>query len=337
MPDNPSPFSGTGGSVLCSCALLVILACVFLCGCAGTAPGRVPVVTAAPEGFQMKMAGPHFSVFYIPGKEADTKAVLAILEKEGVPLYQKHLGIEPFKIPVYLAFEPEEYLTSSGYPFERGAVSPGSVSVNGGNIYAYMPARSNPVCRLPGPFLPEGPWYAVSALCRPYEGSRSCINGRGVVWAGASASVVQYLGPEDVRYLPYFLREGMARYVEYRYIAGPAFNPENQINGVIGLFPNATDGLPALMGADMMERRCSWPTGDWQLSTICREEAAYAVGYINEGYGQDMFASFLPELKKTHDWRAALSNVTGRDADELWRGMVRGRSGLSGSGMIIGV
>jgi hypothetical protein len=72
-----------------------------------------------------------------------------------------------------------------------------------------------------------------------------------------------------------------------------------------------------------MERRCTGSSGGGDLYAMCREESAFAAGYLERVYGRDTLPSFLVELIKTGDWRAALRNVTGDDPKEIWDGMVQ--------------
>ncbi len=319
-----------GRSLLFYVTLFLIPALVLLCGCTGQNTIYIPVEPAAPGGYMVNATAPHCTVFYIIGREEQAGAVIALMEREAVPLYQRYLGIEPSGIPVYLAYEPEDYVARSGYPFDPASVSPGAVSSYNGIVYAYMPAPST-LCSLPPLFLRFGePWHVVSTLKQPYGyWGKECtiyergVNDPGIVWAGAWEAVSRYLGPDDIRSLPYFLHEGMAYDIGNRYLAGPSFDPEGRIGGVTHLFSKTADGRPALMSAEMMERRCNWPTSDQNLAAMCQAESVYAIEYIfmSGRYGQETPAAFLAELKKTHDWRAALANVTGDDAELVWKEM----------------
>jgi hypothetical protein len=317
MGTRPPLKSGIREKALFSC-ILPVTALILVCGCTGTVTGPVAVTPADEQGFEMMTGGPHFTVFYHTGDEMDAEAILAFLEREGVPLYKKYLGIEPSGIRVYLSTDPEEYSTVSGYPGGKRTVSEGAVSVYYGRIYLFMPARSTLACRYNNPL--QSPRAGSSPpLFRPWPGSRACLNTRGLIWGGAGASISQYL-EDDERCLPRFLREGIGRYVEYAFLSGQAARPRNRsadtLSSIYALQPG---GTPALMNSDQLERRCSGYTNDEHLENLCREVAVYAVSYISERYGQQTMISFLPELKKTHDWKTALRQVTGQDSGTLWR------------------
>jgi hypothetical protein len=268
------------------------------------------------------MAGQHFIVFYHYGDDEDAANVLAVLEQEGVPLFRRYLGTEPAGIPVYLATEAGEYERLSGKPGGMPAVSAGDTSVNNGSIFLYRPASCMRSCRQAIPLFLCGAWYACNPLVvtepRTPDCRESCITPYRVIWAGAYASIQQYLGQDQVQDLPYFLREGMAKYVEYQY-RSPCTGPDFQLSS----FAPRTNGQPVLLTADLMERRCRWYTNDIQLATFCREETVYVLGYLDATYGPDTMASLVPEVKRTHDWRAAVRNATGRDTNELWQEIIR--------------
>jgi hypothetical protein len=309
--------------------LLLLLAMIIFCGCIQDNAGLVMVSPANESGFDMKMAGPHFTIYFHSGDDADAAAVLGILEQVGDPLYTKYFGTEPFGIPVYLATGADEYFSISGYPGEKGSVTSGAVSINSGRIYLYQPARSTRVCRRENPLISRGVQSAISSLYLPYPETQSCpdtlLNKRGIIWGGASASVTQYLVPDNAEYLPRFLREGMAQYIVYVSMKGSTFNTGDPAGPALSRIAPATDGRPELMTVDQLERRCSGYSNG-QLDALCREESAYVIGYINKEYGKETMISFLSELKKTHNWKTALQNVTGKDTGELWRDIIQSRS-----------
>jgi hypothetical protein len=145
-----------------------------------------------------------------------------------------------------------------------------------------------------------------------------------VIWAGADTWILQSVGRDDEQYLPYFFREGMAKYAEYLFVKGSQTGPQNdQTSGAVTALAASEGGWPTLMTADQMDKRCTWYTRNENLRILCMEEGAYATGYINREFGRETMAAFLQEIKKTHNWKTALCNVTGRDTDELWRDIIR--------------
>jgi len=330
----------TGGILFFFCTLL-LTALILSSGCTGNSTSPVMVAPTGESGFEMKMVGPHFTVYFPTGDDEDAGYILAVLEQEGMPLFTQYLGTEPAQIPVYLATGTGEYGVKSGKPGKVPAISAGDTSVNNGSIILYRPAHCMRSCEQRIPFFSRGAWYVYHPLVVrdpwPDNCLESCIIPHRVIWAGAYASIQQYLGPDTVQNLPYFLREGMAKYVENQYRSQTSRNWGGEPDFPFSAFAPGTDGQPVLMTADQMEKRCNGYTNDVRLATLCREETVYALGYISGTYGSDTMASLLPELKKTHDWRTALRNVTGKDTDDLWRDIIRSHELAIGADRIIAV
>jgi hypothetical protein len=95
---------------------------------------RQPVTVSPTDenGFEMKMTGLHFIIFFHSDDDADARAVLAILEHEDTTLSKDYLGIVPSGIPVYLATTQGEYSRISEYPGDLQSITPDAVSVNKG-------------------------------------------------------------------------------------------------------------------------------------------------------------------------------------------------------------
>lgn len=247
-----------------------------------------PVAQANAFGFESEKNGSSFTAYYHPGDETNANKALAVLEQGGLNLYKKYLGLEPKDIPVYLAVTPDEYVKIADFPGGKENVEIGDGSAPNGKIYLY----------------------------KPFDDTRPGKTEGMIVHEGVHAAVYQYLG-QDIRYLPGFLNEGLAHYLEYVFKAGPGFNPLDQIYHSDLLVNGIKTGNPKLLSLEELAQRCDGYINDETSNFLCRGQGAYTVWYINENYGEDALGKFLTDLKQTQDWQKALSNVTGKTTSQL--------------------
>jgi len=310
--------------------MLVVFGCLVVTVAAayGTGAGQIPVTArdaaagAEPQSsdhavFEQNLSGPHFTVYFHTGDDADAQAVLSLLEGRAAPRIEEDLGLEPAGIPVYIATVSEEYARISGIPEEiHQQGDAGAGSVNYGTLYLYIPKGTTISCPQEPRALHYGAKSAVLTLFEPGTGYCSCINTKAIVWGATYATLRRNFGPGG-QILPEFFWYGLAHYEEYRTVAGPDFYPFDYAIGSNLLESSVQTGEPALMTLDQLSRRCGG--SDPTLDSLCQGEGTYAVWYLNERYGKDAARRFLADLGRTRDWQASLRNVTGKDTPELSR------------------
>lgn len=158
--------------------------------------------------------------YYHTGDEADANKALAVLEQAGLSLYKKYLGIEPRDTPVHLASTADEYVRMVNFPGGKENVAIGDGSAPDGKIYLY----------------------------KPFEKTISGKTEGMIVHEGVHAAIYQYLGQDRMQYLPGFLNEGSAHYLEYVFKAGPEFAPLDHIYYSDLLIKGIKTGSPKLLG-----------------------------------------------------------------------------------------
>jgi len=265
-----------------------------------------PSSPANVAGFETKKTGSGFVVYYHPGDENNANKTLAVLEQSGLNIYKKYLGSEPKNIPVYLATTADEYVRIADFPGGKENVAIGDGSAPNGKIYLY----------------------------KPFDDTRPGKTEGMIIHEGVHAAIYQLLGQDNIRYLPGFLNEGLAHYLEYVFKAGPEFVPLDQIYHSDLLINGIKTGNPKLFSLEELAQKCDGYIGDETLNFLCRGQGTYTVWYINENYGEGASGKFLMDLKQTHDWQNALNNVTGKttsqlgkDIDDRLKSMVEQRRG----------
>jgi|GEM_PF-2033313 len=247
-----------------------------------------PATAVNVAGFEMKKMGSSFVAYYHPGFENNANKALAVLEQGGLNLYEKYLGFEPKDIPVYLAATADEYVKIADFPGGMENVAVGDGSAPDGRIYLYKPFEET----IPG----------------KTEGM--------LVHEGVHATLYQFLGSDKIQYLPGFLNEGAAYYLEYVFKAGPEFDPLDQIYHSDLLINGIKTGNPKLLGLEELAQKCDGYISEETLNFLCRGQGTYIVWYINENYGEGALKKFLIDLKQTQNWQKALSNVTGKTTSQ---------------------
>ncbi len=247
-----------------------------------------PESVANAAGFEMKKTGSNFIVYYHPEDKENANKVMAVLEQGGMNLYEKYLGLEPKNIPVYLAVSVDEYVKIADFPGGKENVAVGDGSAPNGKIYLYKPFGET----IPG----------------KTEGM--------LVHEGVHAAIFQYLGSDRMQYLPGFLNEGMAHYLEYVFKAGPEFGPLDQIYHSDLLVNGIKTGNPKLLSLDELAQKCDGYIGEETLNFLCRGQGTFTVWHIRENYGEGALGKFLRDLKQTRDWQKSLNNVTGRTTSQ---------------------
>ncbi len=237
-------------------------------------------------GFEIKKSSSVFIAYYHPRSETRANSALATLEQAGLPLYKKYLGIVPKEISIYLADKVDEYIRISDFPGGKEGVKVGDGSSPNGRIYLYKPFD----------FLT----LAQEAM---------------VIHEGTHAVIYQFLG--NMRYLPSFLNEGLAHFIEYIFKSGPDFEPLREINPI--LIKAAKTGGPKILTISELDQKCEGFISDETQSGLCRAEGTFIVWYINKNYGDGVWGKFLTELKQTQNWQKSLRAVTGRTTEELER------------------
>lgn len=248
-----------------------------------------PASAANVSGFEMKKSGSSFVVYYHTGDETNANKALAVLEQGGLSLYKKYLGFEPGGIPVYLASTADEYVRIADFPGGKEHVEAGDGSSPNGRIYLY----------------------------KPFDDTRPGKTEGMVIHEGVHAAIYQFLGQDRIQYLPGFLNEGSAHYLEYVFKAGPKFGPLDQIYHSDLLINGIKTGNPKLLGLEELAQKCDGYIGEETLNFLCRGQGTYTIWYINEKYGGKAQGRFLTDLKQTRNWQKALSNVTGKTTSQL--------------------
>ncbi|HEY9206142.1 MAG TPA: hypothetical protein VIO58_09485 [Candidatus Methanoperedens sp.] len=241
------------------------------------------------SGFEMKKTGSAFVAYYHSGDETNANKALAVLEQGGLSLYKKYLGFEPKGVPVYLATSADEYVKIADFPGGKENVEVGDGSAPNGKIYLY----------------------------KPFEETRSGKTEGMIIHEGVHAAIFQYMGQDKIQYIPGFLNEGSAHYIEYVFKAGPGFDPLEQIYHSDLLINGVETGNPQLLGLDELGQKCDGYIAEETLNFLCRGQGAYTVWYINETYGNEAFGKFLGNVKQTRDWQKALNNLTGKTTSQF--------------------
>ena len=294
---------------------LLILAGVIVLLC-GSGRAGADMLPADNTGVTLNLTGPHFTICYPAGDDADAQSVLSLLEGTAAPRIEEDLGLEPTVIPVYIATTAEEYARVSGIPGDIPPGGAGAGSVNNGTLYLYIPEDTTISCQQEPRAFHYGAKSAVLMIFEPKSGYHSCINTKALVWGATYATLRRNFGPGG-QILPGFFWYGLAHYEEYRAVAGPDFYPFDYIIGSDVLETGAHTGTPPLMTLDQLSRRCGGH--DSTLDALCQGEGTYTIWYLNERYGKDSSRRFLVDLGRTHNWQASLQNVTGKDTGDLSR------------------
>lgn len=247
-----------------------------------------PVSNADVPGFEMKKTGFGFTVYYHAGNDINANKVLAVLEQAGLDLYKNYLGLEPKGIQVYIAATADEYVRIADFPGGKENVAVGDGSAPNGKIYLYRPFEET----IPG----------------KTEGM--------IIHEGVHAVVYQFLGKDKIQYLPGFLNEGLAYYIEFVFKAGPKFDPLDQIYHSDLLINGIKTGNPKLLSLEELAQKCDGYISEDTLNFLCRSQGTYIVWYINENYGEGALEKFLTDLKQTQDWQKALGNLTGNTTSQ---------------------
>ncbi len=240
-------------------------------------------------GFEKKKTGISFIVYYHPEKETNANKSLAVLEQAGLPLFKKYLGLEPKEISVFVITSLDEYVKKADFPGGLGNVQVGDGSVSNGKIFFY----------------------------RPFEEERPGKTEGMIVHEGAHAVVTQFLGEERKRFLPGFLNEGLAHYLEYVYKDGPNFKPQEQIYHFDLLEKGVKTGEPKLLSLSELGQKCDNYISDETLNFLCRGQGTYTVWSLAKTYGGDFWGKFLLDLRQNQDWQKSLTNLTGKPLNLL--------------------
>ncbi len=248
-----------------------------------------PSAAADIAGFEKKKTGSAFVVYYHSEDETNANKSLAVLEQAGLPLFKKYLGLEPQPIPVYLATSVDEYVRIADFPGGKENVQIGDGSAPMGKIYLYKPFDD----KTPG----------------KVEGM--------IVHEGVHAAIFQFLGGNKIRFLPGFLNEGLAHYLEYVFKAGPDFKPLEQIYHVDLLTKGVKTGEPKLLSLPELGQKCEGYIGEEILNFLCRGQGTYTVWYIAKTYKESAWGEFLADLKQSESWQKSLSDLTGKTPGEL--------------------
>lgn len=285
---------------------ILILAIVLLSGCIQQEKGssvitqpppssqidyshEYPSTTAKAAGFELEKTGSDFVAYYHPDDDNNANKVLAVLEQGGSALYNEYLGFEPKDIPVYLATSVDEYVKIADFPGGKENVRVGDGSAPNGKIYFY----------------------------KPFDDTRHGKTEGMIIHEGVHATIFQFMGTEKIQYLPGFLNEGMAHYLEYVFKAGSGFDPLDQIYHSDLLINGAKTGNPKLLGLEELAQKCEGYISDDTLNFLCRGQGTYTVWYIKETYGEEVLGKFLMNLKQTQNWQNALNNATGKTTSQL--------------------
>lgn len=248
-----------------------------------------PKASVDITGFEKKKTGSAFVAYYHPKDEVKANKSLAVLEQAGLPLYKKYLGLEPQQIPVYLTTSLDEYVKIANFPGGRENVQVADGSAPMGKIYLYKPFDETTPGKTEGMIIHEG----------------------------AHAAIFQFLGQDKTRFLPGFLNEGLAYYLEYVFKAGPDFKPLEQIYHADLLSKGVKTGEPKILSLSELGQNCEGYISEETLNFLCRGEGTYAVWFIQKNYGENAWGNFLINLKQNQDWQKSLSDLTGKTLSEL--------------------
>jgi hypothetical protein len=159
---------------------------------------------------------------------------------------------------------------------------------------------------------PNGKIY----LYKPFGENIPGKTGGVIIHEGVHAAAFQFFGQDKMRYLPGFLNEGMAHYLEYTFKAGPQFDPLDQIYHSDLLIDGIETGSPKLLSLEELAQKCDGYIGEETLNFLCRGQGTFVVWYVNENYGEGAMGKILTNLKQTQNWQEALSSVTGKTTSQ---------------------
>ncbi len=248
-----------------------------------------PVSSSDIAGFEMKKTGSDFFVYYHTGDDKNANKALAVLEQAGMSLYQKYLGFAIQNIPVFLTSDIDEYVRIADFPGGKANVAVGDGSAPNGKIYVYKAFQESISGKTEGMLIHEG----------------------------VHASIYQFLGKEKMQFLPGFLNEGFAHYIEFVFKAGENFSPLSQIYHSDLLIQGIETGTPKILSLDELAQKCEGYISEDTLNFLCRGEGTFAIWYINKNYGEQALNNFLADLKQTPNWQTALSSSTGKTISQL--------------------
>lgn len=240
-------------------------------------------------GFEKKKTDTLFTIYYHPESETNANKSLAVLEQAGLPLFKKYFGLEPKETSVFLITSLDEYVKKADFPGGKENVQIGDGSVSNGKIFFY----------------------------RPFEEERPGKTEGMIVHEETHAVVTQFLGEEGKRFLPGFLNEGLAHYLEYVYKDGPNFKPQEQIYHFDLLEKGVKTGEPKLLSLSELGQKCDNYIFDETTNFLCRGQGTYTVWYLTKTYGEDFWGKFLMDLKPNKDWQKSLTNLTGKPLETL--------------------
>lgn len=247
-----------------------------------------PSVAANIAGFEKKKTGSNFVAYFHPEDEVNANKSLAVLEQAGLPMFKKYLGYEPNDINVYLTTSVDEYVKIAEFPGGRENVKIGDGSAPNGKIYLY----------------------------KPFDDTTGKAEGM-IVHEGVHVAIFQLLGQDKMRFLPGFLNEGLAHYIEYVFKAGPNFDPLEQIYHSDLLINGVKNGDPKLLSIAELGQRCDNYIFDETLNFLCRGQGTYVVWYVQKNYGEGIWGQFLINLKQNQDWQLSLSDLTKKTITDL--------------------
>ncbi len=247
-----------------------------------------PASSSDIAGFEMKKTGSNFLVYYHSEDDKNANKALAVLEQAGMLLYQKYLGFSNQNISVFLASDIDEYVRIADFPGGKENVAVGDGSAPNGKIYVYRAFQEGISGKTEGMLIHEG----------------------------VHASIYQFLEGK-MQFLPGFLNEGFAHYIEFVFKAGENFSPLSQIYHSDLLIQGIETGTPKILSLDELAQECEGYISEDTLNFLCRGEGTFAIWYINKNYGEQALNNFLAGLKQTRDWQTALSSATGKTISQL--------------------
>ncbi len=247
-----------------------------------------PASAADIAGFEKKKTGSAFVVYYHPQDEIKANKSLAVLEQAGLPLFKKYLGLEPQPISVYITTSVDEYVKIADFPGGRENVQVGDGSAPNGKIYLY----------------------------KPFDETVPGKTGGVIIHEGTHAVMFQYLGQDKMQFLPGFINEGLAYYLEYIFKAGPDFKPLEQIYHADFLISGVKTGEPKILNLTELGQKCDNYIFDETLNFLCRGQGTYTVWSMQQKYGENFWQKFLTSLKQNQDWQKSLTDLTGKTLND---------------------
>lgn len=248
-----------------------------------------PSTDAGLADFEKKKTGAYFTIYFHPIDEALANKTLNVLEQTGAPLYQKYLSVTPQNIVVYITDTADEYVKTANFPGGKQQLQIGDGSAPAGKIYLYKPFQET------------------------FPGKTEGV----IIHEGAHAVLYQFLGKENMSYLPGFLNEGIAHFLEYVFKAGSNFRPLDEIYHSDLLINGIKIGKPPLLDLDELGRKCEGYINEETLNFLCRSQGTFTVWFISKNYGEDFLGKFLVNLKQTQNWQQSLQKLTGKGISQL--------------------